>query len=83
MIGYILEGSSDIIVNKLNLQIDKQIGRSVEYIAMDKSIEGFQNIYKSRHQRSFNPDILIITHLFFDFIVTSSVSAAKEHNTTA
>lgn len=83
MIGYILEGSSDVIVNKLNLQIEKQIGNPVEYIALDKPIEGFQNIYKSMHQRSFNSNALIITHLFFDFIVTSSISTAKEHKTTA
>jgi len=68
MIGYILQGSSNTIIEKLNKQIDRQRGITTEYLTLDKPIGDFEAIYKSRHQRSVETDILTITHLFLLFL---------------
>lgn len=68
MIGYILQGSHVKIIDKLNEQIDKQLGNSDEYLFLDKPVDDFDLIYKSQHKHPSINDMLTITHLLFYFL---------------
>ena len=67
MIGYILQGSLDTIIDKLNKQVKRQRENISEYLILDKPIENFEAIYKSRHQHLDEADVLTITHIFLPF----------------
>jgi hypothetical protein len=69
MIGYILQGSHYTIVDKLNDQVNKQLSGSAEHFVIDQPIEGFDAIYRSRHQLTSETDILTIVHLFLPFLL--------------
>ena len=69
MIGYILQGSHYAIVDKLNDQVNKQLSGFAEHLVIDQPIEGFDAIYRSRHQLTSDTDILTIVHLFLPFLL--------------
>lgn len=68
MIGYILQGSHINIVDKLNMQVDKQLGNPAEYLLLDKPIDDFDLIYKSQHKHPSIDAMLTITHILLYFL---------------
>lgn len=67
MIGYILTGDPDNIVNKINLQIEKQLADPNAYLRNLQPVNKLTTIYFSLHQRSELVKSLRITHLLFSF----------------
>lgn len=76
MIGYILQGSHINVVNKLNKQVDRQLGNPAEYLLLDKPVDGFDLIYKSQHKHPSIDGLLTITHILLYFL-TEDTDANK------
>lgn len=68
MIGYILQGTHQTVVAKLNKVMDVHINRPTEHLKIAEPIADFEAIYKSRHQRPLQGDFLTITHIFLPFL---------------
>lgn len=65
MIGYVLRGSHETIVTKLNEQIKVHLGERSQSLQRHSPIGDFGSIYISEHQHPAGIGLLSITHLFF------------------
>ena len=67
MIGYVLTGSHKAIVEKLNVQIDKQLEDPNAHLKGHSPINNFDAIYVSSHQHPTTARPLVVTHLLLSF----------------
>lgn len=64
--GYVLNGSADKVVDKLNALFAKR-RRSFENLSITTPIEGYTFCYKSLHQKKATGDNFLLPHLILKF----------------
>jgi len=67
MIGYVLTGNHTAIVEKLNMQIDRQLQDPSAQLKLQPPVHNFDAIYASSHQHPSTAKPLVIRHLLLSF----------------
>lgn len=75
MIGYIFEGRPVDAIEKINYQVERQLNKSNEYLKIHQSINQFDSVYISLHERPNTTKKLKITHLLLPFDAQESSSS--------
>ena len=67
MIGYVVSSSPEVLVERVNVQIDKsqQMGATHKLVLGDP-IGWLHTVFVSNHERSYPLEPIRLTHLFFD-----------------
>lgn len=67
MVGYIIEGAPEELVNRINVHIERHQGMGHEHrMSLASPIHWLQSVYNSDHIRSEPHPLISLTHLLFD-----------------